>query len=95
MLQVRGGQGCEQRRQQALHLAKVLQNLSVNRSNATSHHTGCTWRERRTPSQPKPDLPGQLAQMAGREHPGRRRDRPGERHNGSTDSTLDAQRRSW
>ena len=27
----------------------VLQNLFVNRSNATSHHTGCTWRERATP----------------------------------------------
>lgn len=49
MLQACRVQGCEQRRQQARHLAKVLQNLSVNRSNATSHHTGCTWRERVTP----------------------------------------------
>jgi hypothetical protein len=37
------------------------------------------------PSQLKRDPPGQLAQMAGREHPRRCRDRPGDRHDGSTD----------
>ena len=47
------------------------------------------------PSQLKPDLPGQLAPMARREHPRRRRDRPGDRHDDSTDSTPNAQRRPW
>src|ERR1035437_2643568 len=36
MLQVRGGQGSEQRRQRAPHLAEVLQKLSVKRFTATS-----------------------------------------------------------
>jgi hypothetical protein len=62
MLQVRSGQGCEQRRQQAPHLAKVLQNLSVNRSNATSHHTGCTCRERVT----MPQIGWSLVMWSGR-----------------------------
>jgi integrase/recombinase XerC len=36
MLQVRGGQGSEQRRQRAPHLTEVLQKLSVKRFTATS-----------------------------------------------------------
>ena len=36
MLQVRGGQGSEQRRQRAPHLTDVLQTLSVKRFTATS-----------------------------------------------------------
>ncbi len=36
MLQVRGGQGSEQRRQRAPHLAEVLQKPSVKRFSTTS-----------------------------------------------------------
>jgi hypothetical protein len=39
-------------------------------------------------------LPGQLTQMAGREHPRRHRDRPGNPHHGSADGRLNGQRRS-
>ena len=46
------------------------------------------------PIQLKRDLPGQPAQIAGREHPRHHRDRPGDRHDGSTDSRLNAQRTS-
>src|ERR1035441_8317433 len=47
MLQVRGGQGSEQRRQRAPHLAEVLQKLSVKRFTATS----CSGL--RTPGEPR------------------------------------------
>ncbi len=45
MLQVRGGQGSEQRRQRAPHLAEVLQKLSVKRFSTTSCNGSRTPRE--------------------------------------------------
>ena len=47
MLQTGRWQGSEQRRQHALHVAEVLQNLSVNRSNVTSCHSPATPKEQR------------------------------------------------
>ena len=47
MLQASRWQGSEQRRQHALHVAEVLQNLSVNRSSATLHDSQATPREHR------------------------------------------------
>jgi len=45
MLQVRGGQGSEQRRQRAPHLAEVLQKPSVKRFSTTScNGAGDPWR---------------------------------------------------
>src|ERR1022692_2318957 len=46
MLRVHRQQGSEQRRQHAPHVAEVLQNLSVKRSNATSCNSSRTPRER-------------------------------------------------
>jgi hypothetical protein len=45
MLRVHRQQGSEQRRQHAPHVAEVLQNLSVKRSNATSCNSSRTPRE--------------------------------------------------
>jgi hypothetical protein len=45
MLHVRVQQGSEQRQQEESHVVNELQNLSVNRSNATSRNSLGTWRE--------------------------------------------------
>jgi len=50
MLHVRVQRGSEQRQQEVSHVVNALQNLSVNRSNATSRNSLGTWREAVTPA---------------------------------------------
>jgi hypothetical protein len=64
MLQARRWQGSEQRRQRAPHVAEMLQNLSVERSSATSCNSSKTPKEQKSERAPDP-LRRDIAQQVG------------------------------